>query len=264
VAQSNSKRAPRSAEQDDNNSVESLERRNAALEEENRKLQLLAEYRSVFFARLAHELRTPLTSILGFSEIMLSQETLSEAQRGFCERIQNSAQQLHASLNQLADLSRLEAGRSELYHEEFALDDLLRESCAAVAQQAQNQKTRVRFENAPGLALFISDRGKLRQVLYNFLSFAIARSPDGAEVLVKAEKNARGFLLKIEDEGEPLADGAASAEPDLSNQRSGNSELGLAIARHNIDLLGASLSFHNREPRGLLVAVQLPANPPES
>jgi two-component system, NarL family, sensor histidine kinase BarA len=263
VAQSDSKRAQRSAGPGDNNSVESLERRNAALEEENRKLQLLAEYRSVFLARLAHELRTPLTSILGFSEIMLSQEQLSEAQRGFCERIQNSAQQLQASLNQLADLSRLEAGRSELHREEFSLDDLLRESCTAVAREAQKQKTRIRFETVPGLALIVSDRGKLRQVLYNFLSFAIARSPDGAEVLATAEKNARGFLVKIEDEGQPFADGAAFVEPDLSNQRSGNSELGLAIARHNLDLLGATLSFCNREPRGLLVAVQLPPRPPE-
>jgi signal transduction histidine kinase len=59
-------------------------------------------------AHLAHELRTPLTSILGFSEILLSQEKLTDAQRNFCERIQNSAHQLQRSLNQLAELSRLD------------------------------------------------------------------------------------------------------------------------------------------------------------
>jgi signal transduction histidine kinase len=59
-------------------------------------------------AHLAHELRTPLTSILGFSEIMLSQEELSDAQRNFCERIQNSAHQLQQTLNELAELSRTE------------------------------------------------------------------------------------------------------------------------------------------------------------
>ena len=83
------------------------------LKEENRKLLDLAEWRSASMAHLAHELRTPLTSILGFSEILLSQEQLTEAQRNFCERIQNSAQQLQRTLNHLADLSRVETPSDE-------------------------------------------------------------------------------------------------------------------------------------------------------
>ena len=83
------------------------------LKEENRKLLDLAEWRSASMAHLAHELRTPLTSILGFSEILLSQEQLTETQRNFCERIQNSAQQLQRTLNHLADLSRMETPSDE-------------------------------------------------------------------------------------------------------------------------------------------------------
>ena len=116
-------------------SVDELTQQNGTLEKENQELRRIAQYRSVFLARLSHELRTPLTSILGFSEILLSQEELTEPQRNFCERIQNSAQQLKGNLNQLSDLSRLEAGQSEIVCEEFPLDDLLRESCAAVARQ---------------------------------------------------------------------------------------------------------------------------------
>lgn len=86
----------------------SLEEENAQLKEQNRKLLDLTEWRSASMAHLAHELRTPLTSILGFSEIMLSQEELTDAQRNFCERIQNSAQQLQRTLNELAELSRTE------------------------------------------------------------------------------------------------------------------------------------------------------------
>jgi len=78
------------------------------LKEENRKLHDLAEWRSATMAHLGHELRTPLTSILGFSEILLSQEQLTDAQRNFCERIQNSAQQLQRTLNHMADLSRMD------------------------------------------------------------------------------------------------------------------------------------------------------------
>jgi signal transduction histidine kinase len=86
----------------------SLKEENAKLRAQNRKLLDLTEWRSASMAHLAHELRTPLTSILGFSEIMLSQEELSDAQRNFCERIQNSAHQLQQTLNELAELSRTE------------------------------------------------------------------------------------------------------------------------------------------------------------
>lgn len=86
----------------------SLKKENAKLRAENRKLLDLTEWRSASMAHLAHELRTPLTSILGFSEIMLSQEELTEAQRNFCGRIQNSAHQLQRTLDELAELSRTE------------------------------------------------------------------------------------------------------------------------------------------------------------
>jgi two-component system sensor histidine kinase BarA len=243
--------------------LSTLRRQKAALEEENRKLRQMAEYRSAFLARLAHELRTPLTSILGFSEILLGKEPLTEAQRGFCERIQNSGQQLQVSLNQLSDLSRLEAGQSDLQREEFALDDLLRDSCAGVASQAQKQNAELRWQTAPDLPMIVSDRAKLRQVLYNFLAYAITRSP-GALVVVIAESDAPGFVLKIEDEGEAPADSTAFVELDSSNRLAGTSELGLAIARQNVDLLGATISFQNRQPRGLQVAIHLPPAPPDA
>ena len=91
------------------NGSKSLKEENAKLRAQNRKLLDLTEWRSASMAHLAHELRTPLTSILGFSEIMLSQEELTDAQRNFCERIQNSAHQLQETLNELAELSRTEA-----------------------------------------------------------------------------------------------------------------------------------------------------------
>jgi signal transduction histidine kinase len=96
--------------QDDQNreSMESLEQTNFQLKEQNRKLLELIEHRSSSIAHLAHELRTPLTSILGFTEILLSQEKLTDTQRNFCERIQNSAHQLQRSLNQVSELARME------------------------------------------------------------------------------------------------------------------------------------------------------------
>jgi signal transduction histidine kinase len=248
---------------DDDFTIQGLRQENTTLTEENRKLRQLAEYRSAFLARLTHELRTPLTSILGFAEIMLSQEALTEAQRNFCERIQNSALQLQGNFNQLADLSRLEGRQSEMMREEFALEDLLRESCAAVKRTAEKQKVELRFEAAAGLPPVVSDRGKLRQVLYNLLAYAISRSPAGALVTASAEKAEHGFQLTIEDEGESIGKTAGIAALDATDRRSGNSELGLAIARHNIDLVGATVSWESREPHGLRLVIQLPAVAPE-
>ena len=87
-------------------SREALDERIAALESENLKLRGLAEHHSASISHLTHELRTPLTSILGFAEIMLSQERLTDPQRNFCERIESSAKQLQRTLNQLSELSR--------------------------------------------------------------------------------------------------------------------------------------------------------------
>jgi signal transduction histidine kinase len=254
---------PSDNSQDDSASINDLRKQKAALEEQNHKLKQAAEYRSAFLARLAHELRTPLTSILGFSEILLTQEQLTEAQRGFCERIQNSAHQLQFSLDQLSDLSRLEAGLSELQKDEFSLEDLLLEACAALRRQAKKQNAELRCQGRSALPLITSDRGKLRQVVYSFLAYAITRSP-GAVVIATAERDAAGFLLKIEDEGESPVDCNEFVELDSSNRRAGNSELGLAIARQNLDLLGASLSFQKREPRGLQVFIRLPDVPPDA
>src|SRR3979411_1173364 len=83
--------------------IEQLKQRTIELEEANRELRHVSHYRSLFLARMSHELRTPLTSILGFAEILLDQEKLSEAQERFVQKIQDSGMQLLTSLNQLVD-----------------------------------------------------------------------------------------------------------------------------------------------------------------
>ncbi len=107
---------------------------------------------------MSHELRTPLTSILGFTEIMIDQEKLTEAQLRFCQKIQNSGMQLLTSLNQLVDLSRLEAGPAELFLQEFSLPEALRETCAAVARQALKREVAIDCELAPDVTTIVSDQ----------------------------------------------------------------------------------------------------------
>ena len=101
--------------------IAELRKRTAELEEANRELRRVSHYRSLFLARMSHELRTPLTSILGFTEILLDQEELTDTQRRFCQKVQDSGLQLQASLNQLVDLSRIEAGHTEVFLQEFSI-----------------------------------------------------------------------------------------------------------------------------------------------
>jgi signal transduction histidine kinase len=248
--------------------VEELRSRTAELESANVELQRVGRYRSLFLARMSHELRTPLTSILGFAEILLDQEHLSEKQRRFCGKIQSSGFQLQASLNQLVDLSRLEAGHTELFLHEFSLRETLRESCAAVSRLVQKQGVTLDCTTAPELGGIVSDEGKLRQVLYNFLAFAIGRSPAGAAVEVRAVPNEGGGLrIEISDGGEPLQDPAKLFEPvdiDAPNERGTNmNELGLVIAHRLLDVLGGSVTLNDLEPTGLCVHLNLPACPTE-
>ncbi|MBV9928085.1 MAG: GAF domain-containing sensor histidine kinase [Acidobacteria bacterium] len=265
--------ARRSAEMNEQHSrieslVEELRSRTAELESANLELQRVGRYRSLFLARMSHELRTPLTSILGFAEILLDQEDLSETQRRFCGKIQSSGFQLQASLNQLVDLSRLEAGQTELFLHEFSLRETLRESCAAVSRLAQKQSVTLDCATSPSVSSIVSDEGKLRQVLYNFLAFAIGRSPSGSSVNVDTVPAEGGrFRIEITDSGAPLEDPARLFEPvdiDAPNERGTNmNELGLVIAHRLLDVLGGSVKLYDLEPTGLSVHLNLPVRPTE-
>jgi signal transduction histidine kinase len=249
--------------------VRELQQRSQDLEEANRELRRVAHYRSLFLARMSHELRTPLTSMLGFAEILLDQETLTDSQRRFCNKIQSSGMQLQTSLNQLVDLSRIEAGQMELFLHEFSLRETLRESCAAVARLAQKQGVKIDCVSAPDLSSIVSDEGKLRQVLYNFLAHAINRSPEESSVIVRAEKRVPcRFYITIEDSGERIEDVSHIFDPvnieAPSETATSMNELGLVIAHRLTDVLGGAISLETPEPHGLKVTIELPARPTEN
>ncbi|HEV2881730.1 MAG TPA: HAMP domain-containing sensor histidine kinase [Pyrinomonadaceae bacterium] len=247
--------------------VEELRARGSALEEANSELQRVARYRSLFLARMSHELRTPLTAILGFSEILLEHENLTEPQQRYCEKIQTSGLKLQSSLKQLVDLSRLEAGQTELFLHEFSVREMLRETCGAVGRLAQKKDVKLDCTTAPECGTIVSDEGKLRQVLYNFFAHAIGRSPEGATVRINAFKRTSAELcIEIQDEGEPLQDTAHifdAIEMDAPNENGTNlNELGLDIAQRIVAMLKGYIVFDAAAaPHGLTVRLELPAYP---
>ncbi|MDT4969469.1 MAG: two-component system, NarL family, sensor histidine kinase BarA [Acidobacteriota bacterium] len=249
--------------------VDQLQQRSNALEDANRELRHVAHYRSLFLARMSHELRTPLTSILGFAEILLDHEELSECQRRFCNKIQASGLQLQTSLNQLVDLSRIEGGQSELFLHEFSLRQVLSDSCAAVERLAHKQGVEVACESDPDLPSIVSDEGKLRQVLYNFFAHAIGRSSQGGTTRVHARSPSPSrFQISIEDDGPPPLDPSHIFEPVSLNAPTESAatmnELGLVIARRLIDVLGGAVTTEALGPSGLRVLLELPIRPTEA
>lgn len=268
IALGNARRAAAMSEQHEQieRLIGELRDRSDALEDANRELQRVARYRSLFLARMSHELRTPLTSMLGFTEILLEHENLSQAQRRYCEKIQASGRQLQTSVKQLVDLSRLEAGQAELFLHEFSVREMMREACAAVTRLAQKKSVKLDCTVAPDCGTIVSDEGKLRQVLYNFFAHAIGRSPEGHTVSIYAYPLTPAELrIEIHDEGEPLVDAAhivESIEVDAPNERGTNmNELGLVIAHRLVAALNGTVALDPTAPHGLTVRLELPAYP---
>ena len=247
--------------------IEQLKQRKVELEAANRELQYVSRYRSLFLARMSHELRTPLTSILGFTEILLDQEQLTDAQRGFCQKIRNSGLQLLASLNQLVDISRLEVGPAELFLHEFSLRDTVREACATVERVAQKLEVRVQCDVDPEITTIVADQGRLRQVLYAFLAWAVSRSREGQAVVAYAQcHNNTGLRIRIDDEGDPVTDFGRVFEPDESAHagRTDLNEMGIIIGRRLVEVMKGTVSLENRPSGGLRTVLQIPASNPKS
>jgi signal transduction histidine kinase len=246
--------------------IEELKQRTVELEEANLELRHVSHYRSLFLARMSHELRTPLTSIMGFTEILLDQEKLTEPQRRFCQKIQNSGTQLLTSLNQLVDLSRIEVGPAELFLQEFSMRETLREACAAVDRSAQRQEVSLEYDVAPELTSIVSDRGRLRQIIYTFVSWAVSRSKAGQCVRTFVELDGPSLRVQIDDEGEPVKDIQRVFDPEDTPRagRTDLNELGIIIGRRLLEVMKGTVTLQNRESGGLRMLIQLPAGQPKS
>ncbi|MDQ2855449.1 MAG: HAMP domain-containing histidine kinase [Acidobacteriota bacterium] len=244
--------------------IQELKHRSAALEAANKELRRVSHYRTLFLGRMSHELRTPLTSILGFTEILLDHEQLSTTQHRFCQKIQDSGLQLQASLDQLVDLSRIEAGRTEIFLQEFSLREAVRDSCAAVARLAERREVKIDCDMPPGPTMIVSDKGRLRQILYSFLAWGISRSSSGQTVTLWARSAPQGSLsICLEDCGSGIDDLDRAFDPEDvtgSGELPNLDELGVIIGRRLVDMLGGTVAIENIETAGVRVNIVLPAS----
>jgi two-component system cell cycle sensor histidine kinase PleC len=226
--------------------------------------------KSKFLANMSHELRTPLNAIIGFSEIMESGmfgPLGTDKYREYCSDIHGSGQYLLDVINDILDMSKIEAGRIRLDFEDLGLDALLAESIRVVAARAQEKQLTLNARIAPDLHLR-ADRRAIKQIVLNLLSNAVKFTPSGGHVTVRGHAAHDCIVLGIADSGIGIAKDALAklgrpfeqVESQLTKSHQG-SGLGLAIAKSLVELHGGRMRIRSALGRGTMVVVRLPLMP---
>ena len=241
-----------------------------AMEEARRAAEQANKAKSDFLAAMSHELRTPLNAIIGFSEATQQQIAgpIGSAQYlEYAGYIQSSGQHLLHLVNQILDLSKVEAGKTELEEERFPIDECVDDALLMIDSSARAKNIAVEVSLPRQPRELWADVAKMRQTLINLLANAVKFTPEGGTITVSAERAVNGeFLLHVTDTGVGMAtedlETAMSAfgqvRSDLTRSQEGTG-LGLSICRAFIELHGGSLELESELGKGTTVTVRLPA-----
>ena len=225
--------------------------------------------KSKFLANMSHELRTPLNAIIGFSEIMESGmfgSLGSEKYQEYCHDILTSGHYLLEVINDILDMSKIEAGRMKLDKEELDLAKTLAESLRVVSGRADDKNLDLDAE-IDGPISIVADRRATKQIIVNLLSNAVKFTPDGGRIVVRSRQVEDSIVLLIADTGIGIAPQSLrrlgrpfeQVESQLTKTYHG-SGLGLAIARSLTNLHGGSMRLRSKLGSGTVVRVSLPRN----
>lgn len=227
--------------------------------------------KSEFLANTSHEIRTPLNALMGLTQLLMASPINAE-QRSWLELMDTSAQTLLAMLNDVLDLSRIEAGRMEVEHVRFGLTELLAEMGALYETQARTRSIQWILQVADDVpAIAEGDPGRLRQVLGNLISNALKFTPRGGQVQVSASvqqapgEKRRLLRLQVTDTGVGIAARHQAAifeaftQADASTaRRYGGSGLGLTICAKLVKLMGGRIDLESALGAGSTFTVTLP------
>ena len=223
------------------------------------------KHKSEFLANMSHELRTPLNAIMGFSDLLQEQlaTTLTDRQKRYVHNIRDGGEHLLRLINDVLDLSKVEAGRIEVRPEPITLEALLGPVLAAARDSAQTQGIELEVADSGELQLHL-DPGRVRQILYNLLSNAIKFTPAGGRVEMRVAGDDNALELVVADSGIGIpADkhdrvfGTFERLNEARSQASGTG-LGLALTKRLVELHGGSIDFDSREGHGSTFRVRLP------
>jgi signal transduction histidine kinase len=238
------------------------------IQEKSRQLEVASQHKSQFLANMSHELRTPLNAILGYTEMMSDglYGDLPEKATGVLERVQSNGRHLLGLINDVLDLSKIEAGQLVLAAEDYSVADMVATVMSATESLANAKKLRLEANVATGLPRGVADSRRLAQVLLNLVGNAIKFTDEG-KVEIRAVRADDNFEISVVDTGPGIApaDQAKIFEEfqqvdNTSTRKKGGTGLGLSISRKIVELHGGRITVESEVGKGSTFKVTLPIN----
>jgi signal transduction histidine kinase/DNA-binding response OmpR family regulator len=249
-----------------------LQARQAEIESKNEDLERADQMKSEFLANMSHELRTPLNAIIGFSELLQEQfyGPLNKEQDDYLGNIRTAGEHLLGLINDILDLSKIEAGRMELDREDINLPQVLESSITIVKEKAHNNGVQLRMD-AGDTGIIAADARKLKQILFNLLSNAVKFTPYGGAVSVAAHTDGAMVEIAVTDTGvgisaedqQKLFREFTQVDGSLTRRHEGTG-LGLALTKRLVELHGGTISVRSAVGEGSTFTVRLPRTSTES
>jgi len=237
------------------------------LDDKTRQLEVANRHKSEFLANMSHELRTPLNAVIGFSEVLLERMfgEVNPKQEEYLNDILSSGKHLLSLINDILDLSKIEAGRMELEAQAFDLPSALDNALTLIRERAARHSIGLEVHVDPRIGEVVADERKVKQVLLNLLSNAVKFTPEGGKITMSAGLNGDAVAVSVADTGIGIAaeDQEAVFEEfrqvgdDYARKREGTG-LGLALARRLVELHGGTLSLHSELGKGSTFTFTIP------
>ena len=248
-----------------------VNRMNDELQRLYKALETTSQHKSDFLANMSHELRTPLNAIIGFSQVLREGMVgeVSKKQVEYLDDILSSGNHLLALINDVLDLSKVEAGQVELQVAPFSLQDALERGVSMVREQATTEGVQVTLHENGGLEVVSGDERRIRQVIFNLLSNAVKFTPEGGQVDVSAARVNGEMRVAVTDSGP----GIAAEDLDRifeefqqteagAKQREGTG-LGLALSKRFVEMHGGRIWCESEVGKGSTFEFTLPLRPVE-